>query len=120
VITSHKRKSWSSENTFPTDITRDEVADYLKREAQKLWEAMTKHNMHGRTITVKLRTPDFHTATRRLTPEALPQSAEELAQIALTLLDRFEFAPASRFRLAGIGLSNFEDEEDEKDPKLFA
>ncbi|HEY3056081.1 MAG TPA: DNA polymerase IV [Thermoanaerobaculia bacterium] len=122
VITSHKRKSWSSENTFPTDITREEVADYLKREAQKLWEAITQRDMRGRTITVKLRTPDFHTATRRLTPEAPPQSAEELAQIALTLLDRFEFAPSSRFRLAGIGLSNFEDEdeEEEKEPKLFA
>ncbi|HEV8660686.1 MAG TPA: DNA polymerase IV [Thermoanaerobaculia bacterium] len=120
VVATRKRKSWSSENTFPTDITRDEVADYLKREAQKLWEAITQREMRGRTITVKLRTPDFHTATRRLTPEAPPQSAEELAQIALTLLDRFDFASSSRFRLAGIGLSNFEDEEEEKEPKLFA
>ena len=40
VVPSRKRKSWSSENTFPTDITRDEVADYLRKAAQDLWAVM--------------------------------------------------------------------------------
>ncbi|MGZ5476140.1 MAG: DNA polymerase IV [Thermoanaerobaculia bacterium] len=123
VVPFRKRKSWSAENTFPTDITREEVADYLRREAQKLWEAVERKAMRGRTVTVKLRTPDFRTATRRLTPEAMPASGEDLAQIALTLLDKFEFAAGSKFRLAGLGLSNFldedEEEENDKEPTLF-
>ena len=107
VVPSRKRKSWSSENTFPTDITREEVADYLKREAQKLWEAIERKAMRGRTVTVKLRTPDFRTATRRLTPESIPASGDDLAQIAIALLDKFEFGAGSKFRLAGLGCRIF-------------
>jgi DNA polymerase-4 len=127
VVPSRPRKSWSSENTFAKDITRQEVEDYLRRASADLWEDMAKKAMRGRTVTVKLRTPDFRTATRRLTPPELPNSAEELAKIAISLLDRFEFPPDSRFRLAGVGLSNFiggeEDEpadEDKEQPLLFA
>ena len=123
VVPSRKRKSWSSENTFQTDITREEVAEYLKRESQKLWDSMQKSEMRGRTVTVKLRTPDFKTATRRMTPEAMPASGDELATIAIALLERFEFAPESRFRLAGVGVSNFlDDDENDSDaePSLFA
>ena len=124
VHTSHKRKSWSSENTFETDITRDEVAEYLKSASHKLWETMDKRGMRGRTVSVKLRTPDFHTATRRLTPETIPNSGDDLAAIAVTLIDRFGFPAGARFRLAGIGMSNFvgeeaEVEKEEGEPSLF-
>ena len=123
VVSSHKRKSWSSENTFATDQTRDEVADYLRKESEKLWSALEQKSVRGRTVTVKLRTPDFKTATRRLTPPVMPSSGEELAAIAITLLDKFDFPGGSRYRLAGIGISNFLDEEtdheEEEQPALF-
>jgi DNA polymerase IV len=75
-------------------------------------------------VTVKLRTPDFQTATRRLTPPELPSDGDDLARIAITLLDRFEFPAGARYRLVGLGLSNFLDEEQEEDagpaePSLF-
>jgi DNA polymerase-4 len=113
VVPSQKRKSWSSENTFPTDITMDEVAAYIREESQKLWKALSDKQMVGRTVTVKLRTGDFKTATRRLTPEEPPSSGDDLARIGTELLTRFDFPPQSRYRLAGIGMSNFVDEEDE-------
>jgi DNA polymerase-4 len=113
VVPSQKRKSWSSENTFPTDITMDEVAAYIREESQKLWKALSDKKMVGRTVTVKLRTGDFKTATRRLTPEAPPSNGDDLARIGVELLTRFDFPPQSRYRLAGIGMSNFVDEEDE-------
>ena len=34
--------------------------------------------MNGRTVTVKLRTGDFRTATRQLTPETIPGSADSV------------------------------------------
>jgi DNA polymerase-4 len=124
VVPSQKRKSWSSENTFAKDITLDEVADYIREESEKLWKALSDKQMTGRTVTVKLRTGDFKTATRRLTPEAIPSSGDDLARIGLELLTRFEFPPASRYRLAGIGVSNFVDEDDEvveaPQPELFS
>lgn len=102
----------------------DEVADYIREESQKLWTALSDKKMVGRTVTVKLRTGDFKTATRRLTPESIPASGDDLARIGTDLLTRFDFPPGSRYRLAGIGVSNFVDEDDEKadtpQPELFA
>lgn len=115
VVPSRKRKSWSRENTFETDITREEVAEFLRAESEKLWSTLTERGMRGRTITVKLRTPDFHTVTRRLTPSTLPSSATDLAEVATALLENFEFPANTRFRLAGIGVSNFLDEPDTGD-----
>jgi DNA polymerase-4 len=124
VVPSRKRKSWSSENTFQHDITLEEVADYLRRESHSLWEQLEKKSMRGRTITVKLRTGKFETATRRLTPPELPASGDDIARIAVELLGRFEFGANAKYRLAGVGVSNFIDEEEQAEsddePQLFA
>jgi DNA polymerase IV len=114
VEPSQKRKSWSSENTFERDITLEEVSEYLRKASRDLWEALEKKGVRGRTVTVKLRTGEFQTATRRLTPETLPASGDELAAIAVELLGRFTFGESARYRLAGVGISNFLDEEDEQ------
>ena len=123
VQPSRKRKSWSSENTFATDVTREEAAAWITEQAGKLWESLEQRSMRGRTVTVKLRTPDFKTATRQLPPPEVPASGSEIATIAVSLLDRFEFPPDARFRLVGVGVSNFLDEEDEveaeEEPLLF-
>ena len=119
VVPSRPRKSWSSENTFATDITREEVAQWMTTEAVKLFDAMTARGMKGRTVTVKLRTPDFTTATRRRTLPANIASGEELARTGIELLERFEFGENARYRLAGIGVSNFEEEPEESGGALF-
>ncbi|HEX2061784.1 MAG TPA: DNA polymerase IV [Thermoanaerobaculia bacterium] len=112
VEPSRKRKSWSSENTFATDITREEAAEWIRKEAHRLWESLEERSMRGRTVTVKLRTPDFKTATRQLSPPDLPASGDDIARIATSLLERFDFPPDARYRLVGVGVSNFlEDEE---------
>ncbi|HEX7809331.1 MAG TPA: DNA polymerase IV, partial [Thermoanaerobaculia bacterium] len=72
VEPSRKRKSWSSENTFAKDVTREEAAEWIRKESEKLWEALEQREMRGKTVTVKLRTPDFNTATRQLSPPELP------------------------------------------------
>jgi DNA polymerase-4 len=119
VQPSRKRKSYSSENTFARDISLAEVSDYIRNEAHTLWEALTQRSLVGRTVTVKLRTGDFHTATRRLTPEVPPASGDDLARIGLDLLSRFDFPSGRLFRLAGIGVSNFLGEAEEGQPALF-
>jgi len=53
-----------------------------------------------------------HPAPRRHTPDLPPASGDDLARIALDLLGRFDFAPDRLYRLAGIGVSNFQDEPD--------
>ena len=122
VEPSRKRKSWSSENTFAKDITRAEVEEWIRVEAAKLWQSLSDKSLRGRTVTVKLRTPNFTTATRQLTPPDPPSSGEDIAALGIALLDKFTFPSDARFRLAGIGVSNFLDEleEDEEDVTLFA
>jgi len=124
VVPSRKRKSWSSENTFAHDVTREEAAAWIREQAQKLWESLEERSMRGRTVTVKLRTPNFQTATRQHTPPELPASGDDLARIAVALLDKFEFPPESKYRLVGVGVSNFLDEDEEtasepETPSLF-
>jgi DNA polymerase-4 len=120
VEPSRPRKSWSSENTFERDITLEEVAAWIRETTPKLWEGLQKKQLVGRTVTVKLRTGKFQTATRRLTPDHPPSSSEELASIGVELLQRFTFPEGSRYRLAGIGLSNFVGEEEDADAAAAA
>jgi DNA polymerase-4 len=120
VEPSRKRKSWSSENTFSTDVTRDEAIEWIRKEAHRLWETLEQRGMRGRTVTVKLRTPDFRTATRQLSPPELPSSGEDIARIATALMDKFDFAADARYRLVGVGVSNFLEEGEEEEPETPA
>jgi DNA polymerase-4 len=114
VEPSRPRKSWSSENTFSKDIPLDEVAEFLRGESQKLWASLEKRAMRGRTVTVKLRTEKFETATRQLTPPHPPASGDDIARIAVELLGKFAFGERARYRLAGVGVSHFLDEAEEQ------
>ncbi len=121
VVPERESKSISCENTFSTDIDMDAVRKFMPEAAEKVWRSVQKHELSGRTVTVKLRLPDFTTATRRMTlPEPVPD-ADALAAAAATLLERFTFPPGSSFRLAGLGLSNFvhEGATEESEPRLF-
>jgi DNA polymerase-4 len=122
VVPERESKSISCENTFSSDIPMDEVRAFMPGAAEKVWESVRKHDLAGKTVTVKLRLPDFTTATRRITlPEPVPD-AGALATTGIGLLERFDFPEGSKFRLAGLGLSNFVHEEgdvQEREPRLF-
>jgi DNA polymerase-4 len=69
---------------------------------------------------LKLKTSEFKILTRSHTPSAPPSSCEELTDIALLLRERVDLSPKQRFRLVGVGLSNFSDpEETSVQPPLF-
>ena len=122
VIAHRKAKQVSSETTFETDVPLEQVREWITRESARLWESVAIRERTARTVTVKLRIADFTTATRQTTPPAIPASGDDLCSVALSLLDKFAFAPDSLYRLAGIGLSNFLDEIDgaeEIQPRLF-
>lgn len=72
----------------------------------------------ARTIVLKLKTREFNTLTRSLTPTVMPASMEEFADMAVSLCERVELGPAQFFRLAGVGLSNFQIEP-ERNGRLF-
>ncbi|HZI64430.1 MAG TPA: DNA polymerase IV [Thermoanaerobaculia bacterium] len=119
VVPDQPAKQISSETTFERDVEALEVAAHLAAAAREVWEEAARRHRQPRTVTVKLRTPDFSTRTRSSTPTRSPSSAEEVAQLAVDLLPRFGFPPQARFRLAGVGVSNFLDEDLPAQGRLF-
>ncbi|RDS79096.1 DNA polymerase IV [Dyella monticola] len=104
----------SSEDTFEHDLTLDELEPHIRRLAEKTWVAQEREVQRGRiarTIVLKLKTADFHTLTRSLTPSMRPRSAAELADLACALRERVERDASSRYRLVGVGLSGFVDQD---------
>ncbi|MEW9572084.1 DNA polymerase IV [Rhodanobacter sp. Si-c] len=102
----------SAEDTFEHDLTLDELEPHIRRLAGKTWAAHQREAGEGRiarTVVLKLKTADFHTLTRSLTPTLRPASADELADIACALRARIERPADSRYRLVGVGLSGFVD-----------
>ena len=79
----------------------------IRRLAERVWSALRKESRIARTVVLKLKTAEFNTLTRSHTPETPPASCAELTDIALSLRERVHLGPQQRFRLVGVGLSNF-------------
>jgi DNA polymerase-4 len=72
------------------------------------------------TVVLKLKTSEFMILTRSHTLDSPPRSCEELTEIALKLRDRVGLGPQQRYRLVGVGLSNFrEGKQTSLQPELF-
>ena len=112
-------QSISAEDTFADDVLLAELEATIRRMAEKTWTAATKVPRVGHTVVLKLKTADFRILTRSHTPPVPPSSCDELTAIALALRDRVDEDPLQRFRLVGVGLSNFR-EPDAPQPGLFA
>ncbi|MDD3763981.1 MAG: DNA polymerase IV [Nevskiales bacterium] len=113
-------QSVSSEDTFARDVPLSETDDCLQRLAEKTWAASRRTPRVGRTVVLKLKTRDFRTLTRSLTPDTAPASADELLRIARALRDRVNLPRDTLYRLVGVGLANFRDPEPESlQPTLF-
>ncbi|MFC5864450.1 DNA polymerase IV [Acidicapsa dinghuensis] len=123
VVPNRPTQSISAEDTFERDVLLSETADLIARLAAKTWEASRKETRIARTVVLKLKTADFRILTRSLTPPIPPSSQQQLVDIALQLRDRVETDPGQRFRLVGVGLSNFRDPDPtnptDPNPALF-
>jgi DNA polymerase IV len=112
VVSDRPTKSISAEDTFETDVPLSETEPIILRLAEKVWAASRKEARIARTVVLKLKTSDFHILTRSHTPLTPPSSCEELAAIALALRERVQLSLQQRFRLVGVGLSNFRESEE--------
>jgi len=111
VVPDRPTRSVSVEDTFEHDVLLAETEPMIRRLAEKLWSASRKEARIARTVVLKLKTSEFKILTRSHTPGSPPSSCEELTDIALQLRERVGLQPQQRFRLVGVGLSNFQDRE---------
>ena len=73
----------------------------------------------GKSASVALRIVTVSVITRSYTPDSPPSSCEELTDIALKLRERVDMGQHQRYRLAGLGLSNFRKAEDNAAQPVF-
>ena len=101
------RKSLGKETTFAEDILSvPELTNILLGLAEQVLESLNKHNMQGRTVTVKVKYADFQQVTRAQT---LGHSIgfNDLKEWLPKLLARTE-AGHKPVRLVGLSLSGFD------------
>ena len=108
VVSNRSSKSISAEDTFEIDIPLAELEPLVRKLAEKVWKASRQNARMARTVVLKLKTKEFNTLTRSVTPPVVPVSLEEFANVALSLCERVELGPRQLYRLAGVGLSNFQ------------
>ncbi|HZP04366.1 MAG TPA: DNA polymerase IV [Terracidiphilus sp.] len=109
VVPDRPTQSISSEDTFERDVLLSETEPLIRRLAEKTWAALRKQSRIPATVVLKLKTAEFKTLTRSYTPALPPSSCDELTSIALSLRDRVRLSDQQRFRLIGVGLSNFHE-----------
>jgi DNA polymerase-4 len=101
----------SQETTFAVDVyEREEMRFALKELVEELSGRLRRRRLKGRSVTLKVRYPDFQTITRSQTQHLYLDQAEPILERALDLLDRTE-AEERGVRLLGVGVSGFEEEE---------
>ena len=113
VVPNRPTQSISAEDTFERDVLLAETEPMIRRLAEKAWIALRKESRRARTVVLKLKTAEFSVLTRSHTPGSPPVSCDELTDIALSLRERVNLGSRQKFRLVGVGLSNFQAPEDE-------
>jgi len=117
VVPDIDTKSLSVEETYPTDLTGREVIETaLLSHAQRLSGRLRRSGLAARTITVKLRYPDFVTPTRSQSPGMAMVGARDLFRAAIELLDQFDMSRP--VRLLGLSASSLEPEENPRQLNL--
>ena len=104
-----ERISISNEETFERDISdRAQLHAELRRMSERLAEHLRRDGQSARTVTTKLRYPDFSIRTRSLTLDQPIDDAETIGDLACRLLDRALTDRPGALRLVGVGVKGLE------------
>jgi DNA polymerase-4 len=115
VVANRVSKQISAEDTFPEDIPLEQTEVKIRELAERVWNASRNNARGARTVVLKLKTKEFNSLTRSLTPPTPPSSCEKFMKMALALRERVGLGPQQLFRLVGVGLSNFQDDKAQDD-----
>jgi DNA polymerase-4 len=105
-----ERISISHEETFPQDVgDRERLHGELRRQALRLSEHLKNRGQVARTVTTKLRYPDFSIRTRSTSLPVGTDDGERIGELACSLLDRALRDRSGPLRLVGVGVSGLAD-----------
>jgi DNA polymerase-4 len=108
--TQTQRVSISQEETFERDISDvEQLRAELRRMSTALAEHLTRKGETARTVTTKVRYPDFSIRSRSTSLSVGTDDPERIAELACALLDRALADRPGALRLVGVGLSGLEE-----------
>ena len=107
---STERISVSIEETFERDVGDVErLHGELRADGRAPRRHLSERGQTARTVTTKLRYPDFAIRTRSTSLASAPTTATRIGELACTLLDRALRDRPGPLRLVGVGLSGLAD-----------
>lgn len=106
VKSNRERLQISTEITLPEDLPLKELIIHLPVLTADLWAQMNRKQVEARSVTLKLKTADFHIITRSLTYSSALPDQSSLMKAAQTLMQRIPTHSGDSFRLIGIGVSH--------------
>lgn len=107
IETTRERKSIGVERTFRPTRDKKLLDKFLMDYAKELEDDLIKRNLHGRTLTVKIKDEDFESHTKSRTYHRYISDKDEIYELSRTLFDEMEWDKS--LRLLGISLSNLMD-----------
>lgn len=110
VVSESEIKSSSAEKTFDKDIdNKAELKKWLLIQSERVATELRKSEVKGRTITIKVKFPDFKQITRSKSIDVPTSHAMTIYETGCAILDSLgEIGPV---RLIGTGVSNFGKKE---------
>jgi DNA polymerase IV len=107
--TQTQRVSISTEETFERDVAD---VEHLRAELRRMSASLAEHlrgkGETARTVTTKVRYPDFSIRSRSTSLPVGTDDTERIAELACALLDRALADRPGALRLVGVGLSGLE------------
>ncbi|MQC17748.1 MAG: DNA polymerase IV [Chloroflexi bacterium] len=103
----------SRENTFAEDVTDlEELRHVIRRHADRVGTDLRRQGKRARTVSLKVRWPDFTTLSRSATVDRPVQATADIAATAIALLDEvFRTEGVHPVRLIGVAVTNIVDDE---------
>jgi DNA polymerase-4 len=111
-------RSIGHEETFERDLwDLAELEERARRQSASVASRCRRAELFGRTVSVKLRHPDFTTLSRARSFDHRLVSANEIADVAISLLRDLDLSAG--VRLLGVSVSNLESGEEARQLALF-
>ena len=109
----------SAETTFEYDVTeRTHLDEALRRLVDRLTERLHTDGVRARTVSVKLKLPDFRLVSRQISRTSPTDDGEVIFRAARAALERSHLESRA-VRLIGVGLSGLEHPKPDLQLTLF-
>lgn len=110
VIVLHERKSHGKENTLSEDTSdKTKLKIIIAKFAKEISQSMLRHEVKGKTITVKFKDNKFVTTTKSKTLNHVTNDHKEISLLASKLIDEYDMVRP--LRLIGLSISNFDEDD---------